>query len=603
MKTWFKKHFAVSEPGAETLQKATIACFLTDLWNMTPVILLMFLADQLLNHRFTPEGSFFPIQKGSFSPLLKGAFSPLLLCLSCILILLVLYVLLSKEYVCLYDATYKESANLRKEIAGNLADLPIAYFSRHDLTDLSESIMSDVERIEHALSHSVPKVVAMVFFFPLMGALLCLSNWKLGLATLLPTVFSFLLVPLSRQFVVNNNQKYYNLMRENAEAFQEHIDLHQEISSFLPEEEVRKELFQKMDQREALHIKTEMSSLITVGISGIFAFLSVATVVFVGYPLFRESKISLLYLLGFLIASMKLKEIFDISKESLMEIFYIAPAVRRIAEIKHTPKQEGEKATLSDYSITFQDVSFSYQNDRPILKDVSVHVNEGELFALVGPSGCGKTTILRLLSRLYDAKTGTILIGDRDLQRTSTDSIFQNISMVFQEVNLFNTTVMENIRLGRADATDEEVREAARLANCFDFIEQLPEGFQTKIGENGAELSGGERQRISIARAFLKDAPILLLDEIAANLDIDNERKIQESISSLIGKGTSSGKKRQKTVLIVSHRMKSITKADRILVLSGGRVEACGSHEELMAQSPTYRNLVEKSRLAEQFTY
>ena len=502
MKTWFKKHFAVSELGAETLQKATFACFLTDLWNMTPVILLMFLADQLLNHRFTPEGS--------FSSLLKGAFSPLLLCLSCILILLVLYVLLSKEYVCLYDATYKESANLRKEIAGNLADLPIAYFSRHDLTDLSESIMSDVERIEHSLSHSVPKVVAMVFFFPLMGALLCLSNWKLGLATLLPTVFSFLLVPLSRQFVVNNNQKYYNLMRENAEAFQEHIDLHQEISSFLPEEEVRKELFQKMDQREALHIKTEMSSLITVGISGIFAFLSVATVVFVGYPLFRESKISLLYLLGFLIASMKLKEIFDISKESLMEIFYIAPAVRRIAEIKHTPKQEGEKATLSDYSITFQDVSFSYQNDRPILKDVSVHVNEGELFALVGPSGCGKTTILRLLSRLYDAKTGTILIGDRDLQRTSTDSIFQNISMVFQEVNLFNTTVMENIRLGRADATDEEVREAARLANCFDFIEQLPEGFQTKIGENGAELSGGERQRISIARAFLKDAPILL---------------------------------------------------------------------------------------------
>ena len=210
---------------------------------------------------------------------------------------------------------------------------------------------------------------------------------------------------------------------------------------------------------------------------------------------------------------------------------------------------------------------------------------------------------MRLLSRLYDAKTGTILIGDRDLQRTSTDSIFQNISMVFQEVNLFNTTVMENIRLGRADATDEEVREAARLANCFDFIEQLPEGFQTKIGENGAELSGGERQRISIARAFLKDAPILLLDEIAANLDIDNERKIQESISSLIGKGTSSGKKRQKTVLIVSHRMKSITKADRILVLSEGRVEACGSHEELMAQSPTYRNLVEKSRLAEQFTY
>ena len=279
-----------------------------------------------------------------------------------------------------------------------------------------------------------------------------------------------------------------------------------------------------------------------------------------------------------------------------MEIFYIAPAVQRISEIKAAKKQEGVSTALSDFSIDFQDVSFSYNEDRAILKDVSLSVKEGELFALVGPSGCGKTTILRLLSRLYDAKSGKIFIGGKDLQNTATDSIFQKIAMVFQEVNLFNTTILENIRLGRADATDEEVREAARLANCLDFIEKLPEGFQTRIGENGAELSGGERQRLSIARAFLKDAPILLLDEIAANLDIDNERKIQESLSSLIR-----GKNR--TVVLISHRMKSIEKADRILVLSSGEVDAVGTHEELLERSKVYRNLVEKSRLAEEFIY
>ena len=279
-----------------------------------------------------------------------------------------------------------------------------------------------------------------------------------------------------------------------------------------------------------------------------------------------------------------------------MEIFYIAPAVQRISEIKAAKKQEGLSTTLSDFSIDFQDVSFSYNEDRAILKDVSMSVKEGELFALVGPSGCGKTTILRLLSRLYDADTGKILIGGKDLQNTATDSIFPKIAMVFQEVNLFNTTILENIRLGRADATDEEVREAARLANCLDFIEKLPEGFQTRIGENGAELSGGERQRLSIARAFLKDAPILLLDEIAANLDIDNERKIQESLSSLI-----CGENR--TVVLISHRMKSIEKADRILVLSSGEVDAVGTHEELLERSKVYRNLVEKSRLAEEFIY
>ena len=407
MMNWFKKQFSLTEQGAKNLQKASLYCFLTYCINMGPVTLLLYIANLLLENAG------------------RKAFTPWELIVPALIILFFLYLLLSKEYVCLYNATYKESANLRKNIAETLADLPIAYFSRHDLSDLSESIMSDVERIEHALSHSVPKIVAMFFFFPIMGILMCFSNWKLSLATLLPTIFSFLLVPLSRKLVLQNNQKYYHLLRENAEAFQEHIDLHQEISSFLPDREVKEALFQKMDLQEKLHLKTEMGSFIVMGCSSIFAFLSVATVIFVGFPLYQSGSISILYFLGFIIASMKLKEIFDISKESLMEIFYIAPAVQRISEIKAAKKQEGLSTALSDFSIDFQDVSFSYNEDRTILKDISMSVKEGELFALVGPSGCGKTTILRLLSRLYDAKSGKIFIGGKDLQNTATDSIFQ----------------------------------------------------------------------------------------------------------------------------------------------------------------------------------
>ena len=363
MMNWFKKQFSLTEQGAKNLQKASLYCFLTYCINMGPVMLLLYLAKLLLENAA------------------MTTFSPWELTVPALSILLVLYLLLSKEYVCLYNATYKESANLRKNIAETLADLPIAYFSKHDLSDLSESIMSDVERIEHALSHSVPKIVAMFFFFPIMGILMCFSNWKLSLATLLPTVFSFLLIPLSRKLVLQNNQKYYHLLRENAEAFQEHIDLHQEISSFLPDREVREALYQKMDVQEKLHLKTEMGSFIVMGCSSIFAFLSVATVIFVGFPLYQNGSLSLLYFLGFIIASMKLKEIFDISKESLMEIFYIAPAVQRISEIKAAKKQEGESTALSDFSIDFQDVSFSYNEDRAILKDVSMSVKEGELFA------------------------------------------------------------------------------------------------------------------------------------------------------------------------------------------------------------------------------
>ena len=319
-----------------------------------------------------------------------------------------------------------------------------------------------------------------------------------------------------------------------------------------------------------------------------------AVVIAVGVQLLIHGEISLLYLIGYIIGAIKVKELFDISVEGLTEMSYIEPAVRRIKEIKSAVLQEGEDTELTRYDIEFNHVSFAYDKVSKVLKDVSFTAKQGEVTALVGLSGSGKTSVLRVVSRLYDYDGGSILIDGKDIKNISTDSLFKKISIVFQDVTLFNTSILENIRLGRESATDEEVKEAAALANCMDFIEKLPEGFNTRVGENGAELSGGERQRLSIARAFLKDAPILILDEISASLDVDNEKKIQDSLNKLI---------KDKTVIIISHRLKSIENVDKIVVIDDGRVETEGSHKEVLEQSKVYRNLIEKTNLAEEFSY
>ena len=508
--------------------------------------------------------------------------------------LVFMYISLSNEYVSLYNATYKESADLRKGIAKNLADLPIAYFSKHDLSDLSQTIMADVETIEHAMSHSIPKVVGMWMFFPLMGLLMLIGNWKLGLAAIIPTLLSFIIIPLAKETEVSAYGKYYNVLRDNSEIFQETIELQQEISSFNQSEKVKKALYKKMEESERIHLGVEFVSMVFIGISSLLAYISVAVVIAVGIRLLLHNEITVLYLIGYIIGAIKIKELFDISKEGITEMFYIEPAVRRIKEMKSAVLQEGEDTKLSKYDIEFKNVSFAYDKYTPVLKDVSFTAKQGEVTALVGVSGSGKTSVLRLISRLYDYDGGSILIDGRDIKNISTDSLFKDISIVFQDVTLFNTSILENIRLGNEKAGDEEVKNAARLANCMDFIEKLPEGFDTKIGENGAELSGGERQRLSIARAFLKDAPILILDEISASLDVDNEKKIQDSLNNLI---------KNKTVIIISHRLKSIEKVDKIVVIDDGVVEDMGTHKELIEHSKVYKNLIKKTKLAEEFNY
>lgn len=573
MKNYYKKRYALSEQGAKNLTKATIYCFLTYCINLGPMFILMGLINQLV---------------------LGNVSSTLQYIVMAILTLIFMYILLSEEYVSLYNSTYKESANLRKGIAENLAQLPLAYFSKHDLSDLSQTIMSDVERVEHSMSHSIPKVVAMWLFFPLMGLIMLIGNWKLGLAAIIPTLLSFMINPLAKQKEVSEYSRYFNVLRDNSELFQETIELQQEISSFNQADKVKKNLYKKMEESERIHLKVEVIPMLAVGISSSLSYISLAVVLAVGIQLLIHNEISLLYLIGYLIGAIKVKELFDVSREGMTEMSYIEPAIVRIKEIKNAALQEGKDTDLSSYDIEFKNVSFAYNKDAKVLKDVSFTAKQGEVTALVGISGSGKTSVLRLISRLYDYDTGSILIDGKDIKNISTESLFKNVSIVFQDVTLFNTSIMENIRLGRESATDDEVKEAARLANCMDFIEKLPDGFNTLIGENGAELSGGERQRISIARAFLKDAPVLILDEISASLDVDNEKKIQDSLNKLI---------KDKTVIIISHRLKSIENVNKIVVIDEGVVETSGNHDELIKDSKVYKNLIEKTKLAEAFNY
>ena len=573
MKNYYKKRYALSEQGAKNLTKATLFCFLTYCINLGPMMILIGLINQLV---------------------LGNVSSTLQYIVMAILTLVFMYILLSEEYVSLYNSTYKESANLRKGIAENLAQLPLAYFSKHDLSDLSQTIMSDVERVEHSMSHSIPKVVAMWLFFPLMGLIMLIGNWKLGLAAIIPTLLSFMINPLAKQKEVSEYSRYFNVLRDNSELFQETIELQQEISSFNQADKVKKNLYEKMEESERIHLNVEIVPMLAVGISSSLSYISLAVVLAVGIQLLIHNEISLLYLIGYLIGAIKVKELFDVSREGMTEMSYIEPAIVRIKEIKNAALQEGKDTDLSSYDIEFKNVSFAYNKDAKVLKDVSFTAKQGEVTALVGISGSGKTSVLRLISRLYDYDTGSILIDGKDIKNISTESLFKNVSIVFQDVTLFNTSIMENIRLGRESATDEEVKKAAKLANCMDFIEKLPDGFNTLIGENGAELSGGERQRISIARAFLKDAPVLILDEISASLDVDNEKKIQDSLNKLI---------KDKTVIIISHRLKSIENVNKIVVIDEGVVETSGNHDELIKDSKVYKNLIEKTKLAEAFNY
>lgn len=573
MKEYYKRKFSLTDEGAKKVTKATILSFIVYVINMLPAIVLIIFAREIL------EGV---IKTKSFYVIIA------------IISLILLNVFLNIEYEKLYNATYSESANLRIKIAEQLSELPLSYFSKNNLSDISQTIMSDISAIEHAISHSIPKLYGMTIFFPIISILMLIGNVKMGLAVIIPTILSFIFIFLSKKYQVLLNKKNFDILRRNSESFQENIEMQLEIKSLNIVEKMKNILYNNMEEGERAHIKSEFNMILIIVISQIFSFVGIAVVILVGINLIIKGEINTVYLISYLLCAIKIKDAIDSSKEGIMELYHLTPMINRIKEIMTQKLQKGVKTELNNYDIELKNVYFSYDKESPVLENISFKANQGEVTAIVGESGSGKTSILRLISRLYDYNTGEILIDGKDIKGISTKSLFEKISVVFQDVTLFNTSIMENIRIGKQDATEDEVKLAAKLANCNEFIEKLPKGYETIIGENGLELSGGQRQRLSIARAFLKDAPILILDEISANLDVDNEKKIQESLNRLI---------KNKTVIIISHRMKSIENVDKIVVIDKGKVESIGTHKELLEKSKVYRTLIEKSKMTEEFVY
>jgi len=567
-----KRMFQLTDMGTLGIVKASIASFFVYCSLMIPMTLLMVFIQNILE-----------LKENNISFFIVGN----------IIMVFIMYIIMSIEYNCLYNETYKESANIRIEIAEILKKLPLSFFSKHDVSDLSQTIMKDVSTIEHAISHAIPKALGLIVYLFLIVIMLLIFNFKLALCILIPIILSIVCIFISKKSQVNGNKKYYNVMREISEDFQESIELQQEIKSYNQIEKFSKKIIDDINYSEKVHIKSELGMVLPLSISTNIQNLTLGATILFGTSIYLKGEASLLYLIGYIMCASKIIDAVNSLLSNFAELMYLDGNLQRIKELRSTEIQSGEEKKLKKFDIEFKNVEFGYGENK-VIDNISFIAKQGEVTAIVGPSGCGKTTVLRLMSRLYDYDKGKIIIDDNDIKEIDTESLFENISIVFQEVTLFNTSILENIRFGDKNATDEQVKEAARLANCEEFIEKLPEKYDTLIGENGSKLSGGERQRISIARAFLKNAPIILLDEISASLDVENEMKIQESLNKLI---------KNKTVLVVSHRMKSIENVNKIIVMENGKIESQGSHIELLEKSKVYKTMVTKSNLAENYSY
>ncbi|QQE47625.1 Putative multidrug export ATP-binding/permease protein SAV1866 [Peptoniphilus harei] len=573
MKNYLKNHFGLTDKGAEGALVAIRYSSLKNLSYMLPMFLLMYVMQGLLN---------------------LGDFSPSISVIAYVIIALLMIFVINRDYITTYNETYKESANLRIEISEIIKDLPLSFYSSRDLTDLSQTIMKDVEAIEHGLSHAVPGFYGFIINLFIISILLLIGNLKLGLAVIIPIYISAILNLLSSKMQKKGVRSYYKEQRKSSKMFQELIDLSTEIKSYNLTEEKEKNGIDFVRSLEKNHIKSELGQVIPIVSATVVANLSLALAIYVGLNSLIDGEINILYFAGYLFASARLIDGVAAFNQFYGELMYIDSPVEKIKALRNEKIQRGDRADLRSFDIKGDRVSFSYLDDKKVIDNISFKTLQGKTTALVGPSGCGKSTLIKLVARLYDYDSGKITIDDKEIKNIDTQDLFKHISMVFQDVTLFNGSVMENIRLGRSSASDEEVLEAARLANCDDFVKKLPRGYETEIGENGSNLSGGERQRISIARAFLKDAEIILLDEIAASLDVENEKYIQESLNKLT---------KNKTVIIISHRMKSIENVDQIIVMKDGKIEDFGRHEELIERSKTYKKMIESSKKSEEFVY
>ena len=570
-----QKRYALSEQGAKDLIKGCFACVLQNISFMFPVGLLYCMVSDLMNGG-VPE-SRLPFY-------IVG-------CILCVgLILLTTYF----QYNGTYFATYTESGVRRITLAERLRKIPLSFFGKKDLADLTSTIMADCTFLEQSFSHFIPELAGSIISTVLIAVSLFFYDWRMALAALWVMPVAFAIVGFSAKVQEGFNQKSMDAKMACADGIQECIETVQDLKANNAEKEYLKGLEKKIRAVEHRSILNEFGLAAFVVSASLVLKLGIATVALAGSVLLMQGSLDILTFFLFLLVVSRLYDPLQGALQNLAAVISTRTNIARMNEILDHPIQQG-KTSLSNkgYDITFDHVGFAYNTGETVLKDVSFTAKQGEVTALVGPSGGGKTTVSRLAARFWDVSRGKITVGGMDVSKVDPETLLSLYSIVFQDVTLFDNTILENIRIGNKDATDEEVLAAARLANVDEFAEKLPDKWNTNIGENGCELSGGERQRISIARAFLKNAPIILLDEATASLDVENETLIQTALSRLI---------KDKTVLVIAHRMRTVAGADKIVVLSDGMVAEEGDPDTLLRQDGIYTRMVKLQTESQNWT-
>ena len=562
--------YALSKQGASDMIKAIISATISNIILMVPVALLYYLVRDYMAGNLGDKVLFYVA--------------------GCLITFVLIGISTYIQYNATFLSTYVESGVRRVTLAEKLRKIPLSFFGKKDLSDLTSTIMNDCAQMETASSHFIPELFGACISTALIAIGLFFFDWRMAIAALWVLPVSFLIVGCSGKVQKSLNKKQMVLKMACADGIQECLENVRDLQAYNTQEDYMKGLTAKIKAVEKHAIVTELGTAVFVGSSQMILKLGIATVALVGGVLLAKGELDILTFFMFLMVVSRIYDPMQVSLQNLAAVIASGVQSDRLDEILSHEVQDGTNTMKNDgYDIEFSNVGFSYETGDVVLKDVSFVAKQGEVTALMAPSGGGKTTVSRLASRFWDANRGSITVGGMDISKVDPETLMSLYSIVFQDVTLFNNTILENIRIGKMDATDEEVIAAAKLAHCDEFAEKLSDGWNTVIGENGSELSGGERQRISIARAFLKDAPIILLDEATASLDVDNETMIQESLSRLI---------KDKTVMIIAHRMRTVANADKIVVLKDGVVAESGTPSELDEKDGIYANMVKTQNLA-----
>lgn len=559
------KRFALSREGAKGLVKATAACAVADLALMLPVGLLYALVSEFLSGGASHQGYVF------YGLGIAGA-------------LVLVFLTEFWKYNATYFSTYRESGACRIHLAEKLRRLPLSFFGQKDLADLTNTILGDVQTAEQMFSHYVPQFYGSVISTCLVAVGLLFCDWQMAIAALWVLPVAMVIVGVSKKVQNHFTRKQNDALVAVADGVQECLETIRDLKSSKAEGRYLDGLNRKIDRLEGRMIKSELGAAMFVVPAQMILKLGIASAALVGSMRLISGELSLTTFFLFLLVVSRIYEPMSFSLQNLAAMNSLQVNIDRMNEINNCPEQGGgAEFAPKGYDVVFDHVGFAYNSGETVLQDASFTAKQGKVTALIGPSGGGKSTAAKLAARFWDAECGRITVGGVDVSTVDPEKLLTAYSIVFQDVTLFHNTVMENIRLGRKDATDAEVMAAAKAAMCEEFIQKLPQGYQTMIGENGSTLSGGERQRISIARALLKDAPIILLDEATASLDAENETEIQQAISRLV---------KDKTVLIIAHRMRTVENADQIVVLDHGTVAEMGTPSELMAQNGAFARMV-----------